>query len=346
MRVGTLLLLFTLTHAQPDGEPRGPNGQRLMNNVWSDDRLDTQTWLNYELLGQIGPGVVAVNPLAEAIRAGAEVNCRDRGKYRRCIWRQRAATASSPRTSSIQSANVELVNKDGWTPLMAASKNGYPDVVERLLRAGATIDIHSYEGQTATTLAHTELQRASPGGARRRAEVVELLAHPQGRFSSGQPAARNMGDGGARLREQLQVGEHRRLEEMPEEEFQRHRRLQEADAKAREAGGGRMPRLRLATARWRATRLAATEPMARGRPIRSSETTRHAWRQHQGRMRCRLGAESADEYGAALDHASARSGICATRNHHAPTRAARRQRRRHTLIFTENAINGSKAGMV
>ena len=53
-----------------------------------------------------------------------------------------------------------------------------------------------------------------------------------------------MGDGGARLREQLQVGEHRRLEEMPEEEFQRHRRLQEADAKAREAGGGRMPRLR------------------------------------------------------------------------------------------------------
>ena len=243
MRVGSLLFLFTLTYAQPDGEPRGPNGQRLMNNVWSDDRLDTQTWLNYELLGQIGASS-PVNPLAEAIRAGAQVNCRDRGQN--TPLHLAAARGNGVVSSYLidQGANVELVNKDGWTPLMAASKNGYPDVVERLLRAGATIDIHSYEGQTATTLAHTELQRASPGGARRRAEVVELLAHPQGHFSSGQPAARNMGDGGARLREQLQVGEHRRLEEMPEEEFQRHRRLQEADAKAREAGGGRMPRLR------------------------------------------------------------------------------------------------------
>ena len=46
-------------------------------------------------------------------------------------------------------ANPNLALLSGETPLMVASRSGYPDVVEQLLAKGANANAHGARGQTA-----------------------------------------------------------------------------------------------------------------------------------------------------------------------------------------------------
>ena len=50
-------------------------------------------------------------------------------------------------------ADVNDVHEQGYTPLMAASQNGYVEVVDMLLAAEANVNAASDRGQTALSLA-------------------------------------------------------------------------------------------------------------------------------------------------------------------------------------------------
>lgn len=57
-------------------------------------------------------------------------------------------------------ADVNAAAKDGWTPLMAASKGGRPRLCELLLELGADKAARSTTGRTATDVAITDDLRA------------------------------------------------------------------------------------------------------------------------------------------------------------------------------------------
>ena len=50
-------------------------------------------------------------------------------------------------------ADVNLVNNAGMTPLMFAAQRGYRDIVERLLARGGDVNLRANSGATALTLA-------------------------------------------------------------------------------------------------------------------------------------------------------------------------------------------------
>ena len=82
-------------------------------------------------------------------------------------------------------ANVNGSGKDGWTPLMRASRHNCPDVIAVLLKNGANIDAQNKKGETALILA------ASSGHAK----VVDLLlkngASPEVRDHKGWTALKH-----------------------------------------------------------------------------------------------------------------------------------------------------------
>lgn len=62
-------------------------------------------------------------------------------------------------------ADVNLQNKNGWTALMLAARNGYLEIVQMLLRAGADPGLAARNGATARSFAKRN----------RHSEVVLLL---------------------------------------------------------------------------------------------------------------------------------------------------------------------------
>ena len=64
-----------------------------------------------------------------------------------------AVVAALPDAAAAIDLNHPNNDKWGWTPLMAASANGKPEVVPVLLAAGADKDLRNNDGKTALDLA-------------------------------------------------------------------------------------------------------------------------------------------------------------------------------------------------
>ena len=63
-----------------------------------------------------------------------------------------------------EGANVNVRDKNGWTPLMHAANQGYTSVIPHLLKAGADLDVQATDGATAIFIAalhgHSEIVEA------------------------------------------------------------------------------------------------------------------------------------------------------------------------------------------
>lgn len=52
-------------------------------------------------------------------------------------------------------AKINIKNNDGWTPLHAAVKKNHEQIVYHLLKSGASKDVKSINGETASDLARS-----------------------------------------------------------------------------------------------------------------------------------------------------------------------------------------------
>ena len=80
---------------------------------------------------------------------------------------------------------LDAINIDGRTALMAAAEKGHLEIVEMLLKAGAKISITDKRGETATSLARETL-------ARQQAMVSQLQSHSKCRLTKRMQATARM----------------------------------------------------------------------------------------------------------------------------------------------------------
>ena len=74
---------------------------------------------------------------------------------------------------------VDLVNIDGDTALMAAAEHGHAEIVELLLKAGASVSITDKRGETATSLAQKALAKHQAIVEKHQAMLSKLQSHSQ-----------------------------------------------------------------------------------------------------------------------------------------------------------------------
>ena len=78
--------------------------------------------------------------------------------------------------------NLALANGNGWTPLMFACRHGHDDIVDLLLRAGASANQRAYDGATALYIA---AQNGHAAAATRllRAPGIDVSLTPRNGFT-------------------------------------------------------------------------------------------------------------------------------------------------------------------
>ena len=94
------------------------------------------------------------------LREGAHINAR-KGAYRTTALMEASVQGNLAvmRFLIENGADVNLVDKDGWTALMGATVEGRLESVKLLLELGAEVDAQNDEGQTALVMA-TGTERA------------------------------------------------------------------------------------------------------------------------------------------------------------------------------------------
>lgn len=74
---------------------------------------------------------------------------------------------------------LDLINIDGDTALMAAAEKGHSDIVELLLKAGANVSITDKRGETATSLAQKALAKQQAIVEKQQAILSKLQSRPK-----------------------------------------------------------------------------------------------------------------------------------------------------------------------
>jgi len=99
------------------------------------------------------------------LREGAHINAR-KGAYKTTALMEASVQGNVEvmRFLVENGADVNLVDKDGWTALMGATVEGRLESVKLLLELGAQVDAENDKGQTALVMAsgpgHTEIREA------------------------------------------------------------------------------------------------------------------------------------------------------------------------------------------
>jgi hypothetical protein len=107
------------------------------------------------------------------LKAGAEVNSRDEYGSTALSWASYRGNKDLVKLLLAQPGiKLDETNLDGETALMVAAENGYSEIVEMLLKAGANVSITDQAGATAITRAQKTL-------ARQQAIVSKLQSPPK-----------------------------------------------------------------------------------------------------------------------------------------------------------------------
>ena len=91
-----------------------------------------------------------------------------------------AATRAQQSFSGAQPGiKLDVVNIDGDTALMTAAEQGHAEIVELLLKAGASVSIIDKRGETATSLAQKSLAKQQAIVEKQQAMLSKLQSRPQ-----------------------------------------------------------------------------------------------------------------------------------------------------------------------
>jgi ankyrin repeat protein len=113
------------------------------------------------------------------IEAGADVNS-PHADYRHTalFWASFKGNKTLVRLLLAQPGiKLDVINIDGDTALLAAAENGHAEIVELLLKAGASASIIDKRGETATSLAQKTLAKQQAIVEKQQAMLSKLQSH-------------------------------------------------------------------------------------------------------------------------------------------------------------------------